>query len=376
MSSSVINARSYGRGNPVNYITVHQTGNTNPGADAQAHANIQTNLNPRSASWHESVDDNIAIQSFPDDVKCWAATDGPSGTGNTQSYHIEICINSDGDYVQAVENGAERVKAKMQEHGLDISRVRQHHDWYPKNCPAQIRGNKAGIDWNDFLALVEGKKVDYTKKTKKKERNYLQQGDRGAEVKDMQELLTDLGYDLGGYGADGIFGAGTEKGLRAFQRDYDLTVDGLYGKNSKRTLENAKPEHKQNKSDKIASFQSWLNSYNFNNIVVDGLYGAKTKKAAIKAYQHELNVQFGANLVVDGIWGPKTRATTVTVSKGARGNITRIIQGMLYGLGYNPKGFDGIFGGGCESALKAFQRDEGIGVDGIAGINTFANLFE
>lgn len=373
VSNSIANKRSYGNSNPVKYITAHQTGNTSPGADAQAHANIQSGLNPRKASWHETVDDGIAIQSFPNDAECWACTDG-QGPGNTESYNVEICINSDSDYVQAVKNGAARVKAKMDEHGLGIDRVRQHHDWYDKNCPAQIRGNKAGISWQDFLSLVEGHEVDL-EKTAKASRNYLQIGDRGPEVADMQELLIDLGYDLGGYGADGNFGESTEAGLMQFQDDQDLTIDGLYGKNSKRKLENMKPEHKEDKSDVIARFQSWLNSYTFNDINVDGLYGPKTRKAAVKAYQYECNKQFGSNLAVDGIWGPNTRAATVTVSRGAQGNITRIIQGTLYGLGYNAKGFDGIFGSGCESALKSFQKDEGLKADGVAGKKTFTHLF-
>ncbi|GAB3801041.1 peptidoglycan recognition protein family protein [Virgibacillus kimchii] len=372
VSNDVINKRSYGLINPVNYITVHQTGNTTPGANAQSHANLQSNLNPRQASWHESVDDKIAIQSFPDEAACWANTDG-RGTGNSESYNIEICINSDGDYVKAVENAADRVRTKMEEHGISISNVRQHNGWYPKNCPAQIRANKAGISWEDFLSMVQGAKVEA--KTTKKERNYLQRGDRGAEVEDMQQLLIDLGYDLGGYGADGIFGEATDKGLRAFQADYDLVVDGLYGPKSKEKLENTKPEAKQNKSDRISQFQSWLNSYSFNSIAVDGIYGPRSKKAAVKAYQRELNNQFDAGLTVDGIWGPKTKEASVTVRKGARGNITRIIQGVLYGLGYSPNGFDGIFGGGTESAVKEFQRDAGIGVDGIPGPVTFKHLF-
>jgi N-acetylmuramoyl-L-alanine amidase len=34
----------------------------------------------------------------------------------------------------------------------------------------------------------------------------------------------------GGSGADGIFGAGTENAVKAFQRHHGLTVDGIVGK--------------------------------------------------------------------------------------------------------------------------------------------------
>ena len=43
--------------NPHEYIIIHQTGNTSKGANAQAHANIQSKGNTRAASWHESIDD-------------------------------------------------------------------------------------------------------------------------------------------------------------------------------------------------------------------------------------------------------------------------------------------------------------------------------
>ena len=69
---------------------------------------------------------------------------------------------------------------------------------------------------------------------------------------------------------------------------------------------------------------------------MDGLWGPKTKSGAIRALQTELNAQFGKGLSVDGIWGSKTKAACVNVRQGARGNLTRIIQGTLYCLGYNP----------------------------------------
>lgn len=155
VSQEVINKRSYGKGNKIKSITPHQTGNTNPGANAQAHANIQSNLNPRQASWHYSVDDEVIIQSFEDDIMCWAAGDG-RGPGNTESIHIEMCVNSDGDYEKTLNNGAALVKLLMDKHGLDISSVNQHHDWSGKNCPAQLRAGYKGISWQDFLNKVEG----------------------------------------------------------------------------------------------------------------------------------------------------------------------------------------------------------------------------
>ncbi len=57
----------------------------------------------------------------------------------------------------------------------------------------------------------------------------LQNGSRGTDVQSLQEQLMKLGYSLAKYGADGKFGAETEKAVRTFQRKAGLTVDGKYG---------------------------------------------------------------------------------------------------------------------------------------------------
>lgn len=126
----------------------------------------------------------------------------------------------------------------------------------------------------------------------------------------------------------------------------------------------------------VSSVQSWLNlSYN-TGLDVDGIYGPLTRAALVKALQTELNVQFGAGLAVDGIYGPQTAAAVVCVYIGAQGNITKTLQGFLICNGYTTNGFDGIFGNGTQSAVKAFQMDNSAAVDGIAGPETWRLLAE
>lgn len=155
VSQSIINSRSYGTGNKCNYITIHETDNTKEGANAQAHANLQSNKNPREASWHYQVDDKQVIQSFPDNVQCWAAGDG-RGSGNTESIHIEMCVNSDGDYKKTVANTVELVRHLMKTHNISAGRVVQHNRWSGKNCPRFMRSATKGISWNQFMEMVKG----------------------------------------------------------------------------------------------------------------------------------------------------------------------------------------------------------------------------
>ena len=69
------------------------------------------------------------------------------------------------------------------------------------------------------------------------DRNYLQKGDTGSEVKTMQTMLIACGYSCGTAGVDGDFGTATDAAVRAFQKAQKLTVDGLYGPASKAALE-------------------------------------------------------------------------------------------------------------------------------------------
>lgn len=62
----------------------------------------------------------------------------------------------------------------------------------------------------------------------------LRRGSKGTEVTRLQAALNALGYDCGA--ADGIFGAATEKAVRAFQADNGLVVDGIAGKATQEAL--------------------------------------------------------------------------------------------------------------------------------------------
>lgn len=60
----------------------------------------------------------------------------------------------------------------------------------------------------------------------------LRNGMEGEDVKELQTILIQFGYELGKWGADGDFGDMTEMAVRAFQWANDLEVDGIVGKNT------------------------------------------------------------------------------------------------------------------------------------------------
>ena len=59
---------------------------------------------------------------------------------------------------------------------------------------------------------------------------------------------------------------------------------------------------------------------------------------------------------------------------GSRGDEVTQIQTRLAELGYDPGTADGIFGARTQAAVRAFQQDAGLAVDGIVGDNTLRAL--
>lgn len=71
-----------------------------------------------------------------------------------------------------------------------------------------------------------------------------------------------------------------------------------------------------------------------------------------------------------------TSGTRATLRKGSKGDDVKTLQETLLSLGYSlPKhGADGDFGSETETAVKEFQRVNGLTVDGICGCATWAKL--
>lgn len=67
----------------------------------------------------------------------------------------------------------------------------------------------------------------------------LKRGNVGEDVKKLQTALSELGYDLGAPGIDGIVGPLTEKAIKAFQEANGLVVDGVAGPETIAALEKA-----------------------------------------------------------------------------------------------------------------------------------------
>jgi len=140
-----------GRVNPMRYITIHETGNTRPGADALAHANFVKNP-ATQVSWHYTTDCVRTVQHLPENEDAFHAGDG-AGKGNRQSIGIEIAVNSDGNFLRTIERTAELVADICKRRNIPIENIRQHFNWSRKNCPENIRAGRP-ITWDAFIDMV------------------------------------------------------------------------------------------------------------------------------------------------------------------------------------------------------------------------------
>ena len=236
------------------------------------------------------------------------------------------------------------------------------------------------------------KKLDsaYKNADSDKDDDSLRMGDSGSAVKDLQTKLKKLGYYDGT--VDSTFGSGTYAAVRAFQKKYNLTADGVAGSETLKKLDSAYKNADSDKDDDslrkgatgsaVKDLQTKLKKLGFYNAYVDGSYG-DTTVAAVKAFQKKYN------LTADGVAGSETLkkldsayknadSNTSTdddsLRKGATGTAVKTLQTNLKKLGFYTAYVDGSFGATTESAVKAFQRKYGLTADGVAGSATLKKI--
>lgn len=71
---------------------------------------------------------------------------------------------------------------------------------------------------------------------------------------------------------------------------------------------------------------------------------------------------------------PKLAVYSSMIRYGDKGDDVRAVQQALTFLGYSPGAIDGIFGPLTNEAVRRFQSDQRIAVDGIVGPETISAL--
>jgi SpoIID/LytB domain protein len=156
----------------------------------------------------------------------------------------------------------------------------------------------------------------------------------------------------------------------------ELSIDALLG--SQRLLRHGTV------GDDVRDVQQLLSALAMYEGPIDGIYGTRTA-AAVRAFQD------ARGLSVDGVVGSRTRgelagllgaaehrrvltADGSLLRRGVTGDVVRALQVVLGTLGYDPGPVDGIFGSRTAQAVRLFQQDENLLVDGVVGIQSRAAL--
>jgi peptidoglycan hydrolase-like protein with peptidoglycan-binding domain len=192
------------------------------------------------------------------------------------------------------------------------------------------------------------------------------------EVYILQGALYCKGYNPNGL--DGGYGNGVTTAIKKFQSDAGLTTqDGIATPMIFQALLNTDAYTLISSGDSnIRTIQQNLNR-DYNSVIglipSNGVYSKSTNVALIKAVQHEQGNS------TDGLWGPTTQAACPTIpGTGATKNFILLLQYSLYCNGYNPNGFDGLYGNGVKTAVTNFQQFVELTADGYAGPQTWASL--
>ncbi|SMC29109.1 Peptidoglycan-binding (PGRP) domain of peptidoglycan hydrolases-containing protein [Clostridium acidisoli DSM 12555] len=192
------------------------------------------------------------------------------------------------------------------------------------------------------------------------------------EIIILQGALYCKGYNPNGI--DGVYGNGVIVAIKQFQADAGLsTQDGITTPTIFQAILNTDAYTLISGGDSnIRTIEQKLNN-SYSSIIglipTNGLYSKSTNIALIKALQHEEGQS------VDGLWGPSTMNACPTIpgSKSTK-NFVLLLQYSLYCNGYNPNGFDGLYGNGVKTAVTNFQTFVGLTADGYAGTQVWSSL--
>ncbi len=298
--------------------------------------------------------------------------------------------------------------------GAEVSVLKLSGDWVQVeyNNGKKTYTGYAMAKFVDIPAAYYGGKELAEDQQAQKKYTSLSSGASGTAVSTLQEALHELGF----YDGDitGTYDTETAQTVKDFQRKNSLLQTGTATAELQKLIYEGKPLNAKGKKVSVAvlppiagismqkgdagyqveELQAALIDLGYLEGAITGTYDTKTV-AAVKALQK------ASGLKTDGIAGtdtqkqierylttptpkitvvtptpaPVTADNVIVIQKGTRGLVVTRLQERLVSLGYYDIEPDGIFNANDVTALKAFQKKNGIKADGIAGLDTQVKLY-
>ena len=254
----------------IKWLPIHYT--ANDGDSAKGNGNYFKNNKPK-ASAHYFVDDDVIVNSVPDEYIAYAV--GGKKYNNNGGKYYGVCTNANSISIELCDtqrNGKSDLSSETRKNAIEVARylckkynidknhVIRHYDVNGKLCPKYfVEDEKAWKKFKDDIfsdvkstktvkkptvinstlvkemqkalnsayklkLVIDGK---LNEKTKIAIKTYLiRNGSKGAYAKWVQKRLNAKGYNIK---VDGVFGSKSVAALKKYQKAKGLTVDGVCG---------------------------------------------------------------------------------------------------------------------------------------------------
>ena len=333
------------------------------------------------------------------------------GAGNSMSYNVEATVGG-APYYKLFKRGSRgdgvyALTSRLSEMGYPVSPT----NYYSDSVAAAVRlfQSANGLSADGMAGKLTQEKLYSVSAIGYSESGQtyptLVRGDRGmALLYTLQQRLKDLGYYT--IRVDGIFGSGTQRAVRWFQSVNGLSVTGKADNATQQLLYSAQAKAASGYSPDsydtlsrsnrykaaVVPLQRRLKALGYLSGSADGYFGSNTYRAV-------RNFQSRNGLSVTGVADSGTQQLLYSSSArpasgssssgsgtstgyrllywGCRGDAVKRLQQALIDAGYKSyvRSADGIYGQWTYDAVRAYQRDVGLSVDGIAGKNTQNKLY-
>ena len=333
------------------------------------------------------------------------------GAGNSMSYNVEATVGGT-PYYKLFKRGSRgdgvyALTSRLSEMGYPVSPT----NYYSDSVAAAVRlfQSANGLSADGMAGKLTQEKLYSVSAIGYSESGQtyptLVRGDRGmALLYTLQQRLKDLGYYT--IRVDGIFGSGTQRAVRWFQSVNGLSVTGKADNATQQLLYSAQAKAASGYSPEsydtlsrsnrykaaVVPLQRRLKALGYLSGSADGYFGSNTYRAV-------RNFQSRNGLSVTGVADSGTQQLLYSSSArpasgssssgsgsstgyrllywGCRGDAVKRLQQALIDAGYKSyvRSADGIYGQWTYDAVRAYQKDVGLSVDGIAGKNTQNKLY-
>ena len=333
------------------------------------------------------------------------------GAGNSMSYNVEATVGGT-PYYKLFKRGSRgdgvyALTSRLSEMGYPVSPT----NYYSDSVAAAVRlfQSANGLSADGMAGKLTQEKLYSVSAIGYSESGQtyptLVRGDRGmALLYTLQQRLKDLGYYT--IRVDGIFGSGTQRAVRWFQSVNGLSVTGKADNATQQLLYSAQAKAASGYSPEsydtlsrsnrykaaVVPLQRRLKALGYLSGSADGYFGSNTYRAV-------RNFQSRNGLSVTGVADSGTQQLLYSSSArpasgssssgsgsstgyrllywGCKGDAVKRLQQALIDAGYKSyvRSADGIYGQWTYDAVRAYQKDVGLSVDGIAGKNTQNKLY-